>query len=271
MFSLMKIGTPGSTDGANVEAYLRRLHVLGKSDLSGDKCRVQLGSSGALEYKVWSGVGVVCNLVDHLGYTPFIYTSEASLKDKIIMALGCPFVTKYHCGPSLSFCHQVLLWSLGLGPSDIVASLYHTVLLTPDLNHPSIVQLSLEYCSGIGCLYHKYLRRSKLIMTASFGWSGGLKSAPDVCSRGLLRMSASSWRGLLGLSLELRVVDCHYLFLISRRDRPHQPLGGRKKKILNPRESKILEYMPMAISPAGRFIIIKLGSGRRGLKSKGIS
>ncbi|GJT98698.1 hypothetical protein Tco_1094216, partial [Tanacetum coccineum] len=178
-----RIGTPGSTDGANVEAYLRRLHVLGKSDLSGDKCRVQL-----------------------------------------------------------------------------------------DLNHPSIVQLSLEYCSGIGCLYHKYLRRSKLIMTASFGWSGGLKSAPDVCSRGLLRMSASSWRGLLGLSLESRVVDCHYLFLISRRRYTSSTARRKEEKgILTPEESKILEYMPMAISPAGRFIIIKLGSGRRGLKSKGIS
>nr|GEX06688.1 glutathione S-transferase T3-like [Tanacetum cinerariifolium] len=59
------------------------------------------------------------------------------------------------------------------------------MLLTPDLNHPSIVQLSPKYCSSIGCLYHKYLRRSKLIVTASFRWSGGLlqKSAPDVCSR----------------------------------------------------------------------------------------
>ncbi|GJZ22350.1 hypothetical protein Tco_0559389 [Tanacetum coccineum] len=67
-----------------------------------------------------------------------------------------------------------------------------SMLLTPDLNHPSIVQLSLEYCFSIGCLYHKYLRRSKLIVTASFEWSGGLlqKSALDVCSRGLLRMSA---------------------------------------------------------------------------------
>ncbi|GJT86224.1 hypothetical protein Tco_1067941 [Tanacetum coccineum] len=41
------------------------------------------------------------------------------------------------------------------------------MLLTPDLNHPSIVQLSPEYCSSIECLYHKYLQRSKLIVTAS--------------------------------------------------------------------------------------------------------
>nr|GEW49911.1 hypothetical protein [Tanacetum cinerariifolium] len=49
------------------------------------------------------------------------------------------------------------------------------------------------------CLYHKYLQMSKLIVTASFGWSEGLvqKSALDVCSRGLLWMSASSWRGLM--------------------------------------------------------------------------
>ncbi|GJZ22347.1 hypothetical protein Tco_0559386 [Tanacetum coccineum] len=148
------------------------------------------------------------------------------------------------------------------------------MLLTPDLNHPSIVQLSLEYCSGIRCLYHKYLRRSKLIVIASFGWSEGLlqKSAPDVYFRGLLRMSALSWRGLLGLSLELRVVDCHYLFLIRRRRYTSSTARRKEEKgILTPEESKILEYMPMAISPAGRFIILKLGSGRRGLKSKGIS
>ncbi|GKA71257.1 hypothetical protein Tco_0777396, partial [Tanacetum coccineum] len=34
---------------------------------------------------------------------------------------------------------------------------------------------------------------------------------------GLLRISASSWHGLLGLSLGLKVVDCHYLLLLSRR------------------------------------------------------
>nr|GEX84093.1 hypothetical protein [Tanacetum cinerariifolium] len=44
-----------------------------------------------------------------------------------------------------------------------------------------------------------------------------------------------------------------------------------EKRILTPDESKILEYMPMAVSPARRFIILKLGSGRRGLKPKGIS
>nr|GEZ32740.1 hypothetical protein [Tanacetum cinerariifolium] len=62
------------------------------------------------------------------------------------------------------------------------------MLLTPDLNHPSIIQLSPEYRSGIGCLYHKYLRWSKLIMAASFRWSRGLlqKSALDVYSRGAI-------------------------------------------------------------------------------------
>nr|GEY64923.1 pentatricopeptide repeat-containing protein At5g42310, mitochondrial-like [Tanacetum cinerariifolium] len=54
------------------------------------------------------------------------------------------------------------------------------MLLTPDLNHPSIVQLSPEYRSGIECFYHKSPQRSKLIVTASFGWSGS-----KVCTRAL--------------------------------------------------------------------------------------
>ncbi|GKF73540.1 hypothetical protein Tco_0219872 [Tanacetum coccineum] len=108
------------------------------------------------------------------------------------------------------------------------------MLLTPDLNHPSIVQLSSEYRSCIGCLYHKSLQRSKLIVTTSFGWSGpevcsgGLlqRSATEVCSRVLLRRSAPTWRDLLGLSLGLRVVDCHYLLLINwRRYTSSAPLG----------------------------------------------
>ncbi|GKC66329.1 hypothetical protein Tco_1098927 [Tanacetum coccineum] len=43
------------------------------------------------------------------------------------------------------------------------------------------------------------------------------RSAPEVCSRVLLRRSAPTWRDLLGLSLGLRVVDCHYLLLINWR------------------------------------------------------
>nr|GEU89842.1 hypothetical protein [Tanacetum cinerariifolium] len=46
------------------------------------------------------------------------------------------------------------------------------MLLTSDLNHPLIIQLSLEYRFGIECLYHKSLQRSKLIVTASFRWFG---------------------------------------------------------------------------------------------------
>ncbi|GJZ61776.1 hypothetical protein Tco_0617913 [Tanacetum coccineum] len=71
------------------------------------------------------------------------------------------------------------------------------MLLTPNLNHPSIVQLSPEYCSGIGCLYHKYLQRSKLIVTASFGWSRGLleKSALDVCFREYVDIASFSFGG----------------------------------------------------------------------------
>ncbi|GKB46679.1 hypothetical protein Tco_0897432 [Tanacetum coccineum] len=73
-------------------------------------------------------------------------------------------------------------------------------------------ELSLKYHSGIRCLYHKSLQGVSLIVTASFGWSG-----PKVCSRCLLWMSALTWRDLLGLSLGLRVVDYHYLLLISWR------------------------------------------------------
>ncbi|GJU92443.1 hypothetical protein Tco_1304866 [Tanacetum coccineum] len=60
------------------------------------------------------------------------------------------------------------------------------MLLTLDRNHPSIVQLSLEYRSGIGCLYHKSLQRIKLIMTTSFGWSRP-ESSRTVTSKGDLR------------------------------------------------------------------------------------
>ncbi|GJR29228.1 hypothetical protein Tco_1105460 [Tanacetum coccineum] len=45
------------------------------------------------------------------------------------------------------------------------------MLLTPDLNHPSIIQLSLKYRSGIGCLYRKSLQR-KYVDTASFSFGG---------------------------------------------------------------------------------------------------
>ncbi|GKC71645.1 hypothetical protein Tco_1117528 [Tanacetum coccineum] len=41
-----------------------------------------------------------------------------------------------------------------------------------------------------------------------------------------------------------------------------------EKGILTLEESKLLEYIPMAVSLAGRFIILKLGSGRRGLSHK---
>ncbi|GKE42599.1 hypothetical protein Tco_1469883, partial [Tanacetum coccineum] len=44
-----------------------------------------------------------------------------------------------------------------------------------------------------------------------------MRAAPDVCSRGLLWKSASTWCDLLGISLGLIVVGCYYLLLISRR------------------------------------------------------
>nr|GEY14777.1 proline-rich receptor-like protein kinase PERK1 [Tanacetum cinerariifolium] len=42
------------------------------------------------------------------------------------------------------------------------------MLLTPDLNHPSIVQLSSKYRSGIGCLCHKSLQRKLVMDTESY-------------------------------------------------------------------------------------------------------
>ncbi|GJU36734.1 hypothetical protein Tco_1185088 [Tanacetum coccineum] len=79
------------------------------------------------------------------------------------------------------------------------------MLLTLDLNHPSIVQLSPEFRSGIGCLYHKSLQRSKLIVTTSFGWSG-----PEVYSGGLLqRLLECKVCGVMGMLLiEMKVVEC---------------------------------------------------------------
>ncbi|GJY99310.1 hypothetical protein Tco_0516740, partial [Tanacetum coccineum] len=97
------------------------------------------------------------------------------------------------------------------------------MLLTPNLNHPSIVQLSPEYCSGIGCLYHKYLQRSKLIVTASFGWSRGLleKSALDVCFREYVDTASFSFKGSKlvrgassshGCSISLEILPYQRLF-----------------------------------------------------------
>ncbi|GJX56603.1 hypothetical protein Tco_0286500 [Tanacetum coccineum] len=76
------------------------------------------------------------------------------------------------------------------------------MLLTPDLNHPSIVQLSLEYYSGIGCLYYKYLRRSKLILTASFGWSGEYVDTASFSFRGSELVGGASSSHGCSISLE---------------------------------------------------------------------
>ncbi|GJU93795.1 hypothetical protein Tco_1318551 [Tanacetum coccineum] len=88
-----------------------------------------------------------------------------------------------------------------------------------NLNHHSIIYLSLDYCSGIECLYHKSLQRSQFNYDCLLWmvWTRGLLRKSDVCSGCLLRMSAPTWRDLLDLSLGLRVVDYHYLLLISWR------------------------------------------------------
>ncbi|GJZ91423.1 hypothetical protein Tco_0663350 [Tanacetum coccineum] len=115
-------------------------------------------------------VRCVCNMVDHLGHTTSIYTSWASLDDKRIMVLVCPFITTCYC-TSLTNTDAT-----DSGPE-------------PSFDRPAISEVPFRH------------RRSAL----------------EVRSRGLLQRSALTWRDLLGLSLGLRVVDCHYLLLISWR------------------------------------------------------
>ncbi|GJZ76139.1 hypothetical protein Tco_0640604 [Tanacetum coccineum] len=64
-------------------------------------------------------VRCVYNLVDDLGHTASIYTSWASLDDKRIVVLVCPFVATCYCGldlwhEALEVCCRGLLWMVAI-------------------------------------------------------------------------------------------------------------------------------------------------------------
>ncbi|GKB49816.1 hypothetical protein Tco_0900569 [Tanacetum coccineum] len=87
------------------------------------------------------------------------------------------------------------------------------MLLTLDLNHPSIIQLSLKYHSGIGAYIKSLFKGVSLIVTASFGWSG-----PKVYSGEYVDIASFSFGG----SELVRGASSSHDHSISLERLPHQ-------------------------------------------------